>query len=719
MRRIEWMRLLPLGAAAGLGILVVQLWPEEPARAGWLAWLNLFLLGLLIVLLVQYGIRLLLRMGEPAPGSKLRARLVIAMVGMLLVPAVALQMAASQMVERGMDVWFDVRVDTLLDRALNLAQGFYDRVEKELKQSMLPYLSDPILLKAAGGRPDYPVLHAHLSDIVAHEGWDSAELFDLNERLIAAVKGGGIAAFRASPLSETARLSMRLGRMATELVADAEGEKAVGYAPLVGATAVAGLLRVEVHLPEGMIRNARAVEADYRKYRDLERNRQAIRVMFTHAMLLVTMIIVIVAGLAGLMFARRLTAPIGRLADALGRISEGELDVQLKETGDDELGMLVRAFNRMTARLRDNARAIAQAQQDLTEALASSRQRQYVLETLLANLHSGVLLVEDSGRIRLINQAARNILRLGDAWMPGADFTGLARGYLRGVGAFFEELLHLDEGQLQREIEVELPRRRTVHVLMRGARLHARGERGFSGFLLVVDDVTDLIEAQRSRAWAEVARRLAHEIKNPLTPIKLAAERLERRFRKQVSDHETFDACTSAIITQVERLQRLIADFTTLARLPKPRFAETDAAEVMREMARLFAPYGRVDVRVPERKVSCWMDADQVRQVLINLVDNALAATESTEGRVRVWLEAGDSELKLFVEDDGPGLDAEEAEAIFEPYYSTKPSGSGLGLAIAQRIAEDHHGTLSLDSPRNPTRFALRLPRDPRSMEEA
>lgn len=709
VKRFSPMRLLPLLMAAGMLTLAIAMWPEEGIDSGLLAWINIFLLLGLSLLLLRYGLRLLRERSEPPPGSRLRAKLVIALVGMLLVPSMVIQIAASQMVERGMDVWFDVRVDTLLDRALNLAQGFYARVETDMKRNMLGYLSDPALLAAVKGRLDYRLVNEHLLEIRMQEGWQKLQLFDINERLIAGSQADQLSAFQAAPLSDNARLSMRLGRMATELLSSKEGELAVGYIPLVGANAVEGLLRVEVLLPPGVIRNARAVEADYRSYRQLERSRQSIREMFTHVMLFVTLIVVLVTGLIALLFARRLTAPVGELADALHRVTEGDLDVVIPESPQDELGSLVRSFNKMADRLRQNVQAIEKAQQDITDALASSRQRQYVLEALLANLQTGVMLVDADGRLRLINQSARNILKLPEEWMPGIDFVSSSQGAMMDVADFFTELQEQSEDHLQREFEITQAKGHDIHVLARGARLEASGSSGFSGFLLVIDDISELAEAQRSRAWAEVAQRLAHEIKNPLTPIKLAAERLQRRFRKQADDTEVFDSCTQAIIGQVERLQRLIADFSTLARMPQPKIRLVQVAKLLQEMADLFSSYHNVRVELPKEEMTCHCDPDQVRQILINLLDNAVAATDS-QHQVRLYVSMDSDRVEWHVEDTGTGIDAESSDQIFDSYFSTKVSGSGLGLSIARRIAEDHGGELTLISRKSPTHFCLRIP---------
>ncbi len=716
MKRFSLLRLLPLLMASGMLALTLFVWPDEAADAGLLAWVNIALLLGLSLLLIRYGIRLLRERSEPPPGSRLRAKLVIALVGMLLVPSMVIQIVASQMVERGMDVWFDVRVDTLLDRALNLAQGFYARVESDMKRSMLEYLSDAALLAAVEGRLDYRLLNARLNDIRMHEGWQKLQLFDINERLIAVSQADELSTFQAAPLSENARLSMRLGRMATELVSGKDGEMAIGYAPLVGATSVEGLLRVEVKLPPGVIQNARSVEADYRSYRQLELNRQAIREMFTHVMLFVTLIVMLVAGMVALLFARRLTAPIGDLARALQRVTEGDLDVVIPEAPQDELGSLVRSFNKMSDRLRQNVQAIEKAQQQTSEALASSRQRQYVLEALLANLQTGVMLVDGEGRVRLLNQSVRDILHLSGKWMPGIGFAGACKGRLQVFAEFFDELRHQKGEHLQREFELHFKHDGRVHVLARGARLKAAGSSGFSGYLLVIDDISELAEAQRSRAWAEVAQRLAHEIKNPLTPIKLAAERLQRRFRGQVDDVEVFDTCTQAVIGQVERLQRLIADFSTLARMPKPRLRPVQTGELLREMQELFSAYPQVHVETDSADMRCVCDPDQIRQILINLLDNAVAATAAGQ-QVRLYIRRGGEMLEWHVEDDGEGIAGDVESQVFDSYFSTKPSGSGLGLSIARRIAEDHGGVLELVSCRRPTHFCLRLPLDATNME--
>jgi len=707
-----WLKILPLFLSAALWSVIVWLWPSHTTPdLQVVAWVNISLLFLLSMVLFLYGLRLFLQKKEPRPGSRLRAKLVIGAVGMLLIPAGTLQIAANQMVEKGMDVWFDVRVDTLLDRALSLAQGFYGRIDQDMRHNLAQYANDDGLLSGVANFPaSYRNLNSRMIEILQREGWQSIQLYDRNQRLLAAVQSEGLSDFKPEAFSEQALISLTMGRVSSELLNLENEEVLAAYAPIMIQQRIVALLKVKTVLPEGLIQHARAVESDYRTYKELERHRQSIRDIFTHAMLFITLVIVLVVGLVAVVFSRRLTSPVGQLAHALKKVTDGDLDVSIPNTSDDELGDLVHSFNRMALHMKQNVEATEKAQLDLSDALSSSRQRQYVLETLLANLQSGVLLLNEHGEIRLINQSLRQLLVLQPSdWVSGRNFSDLSRGKLHLVHEFYDELSHQQNETLQRELEVVIQGEKR-YLLARGARLNASGLSGFSGYLLLLDDVSQLAEAQRHRAWSEVAQRLAHEIKNPLTPIKLAAERLQRRFRKQVDNHDVFDSCTHAIIAQVERLQRLIADFSTLARLPKPHCKQVKCAAFVQELRDLYSAYSRVHVADMPPDLSCYCDADQVRQILINLMENALAATEDGQKHIRLYLSSDNNMVRFHIEDDGDGIPVSVRPHLFEAYYSTKSTGSGLGLSIAKRIADEHGGDLLLVSNENPTHFCLALP---------
>ena len=709
-RRGQPLLWIPFVVSLLLLIVGMLSWPsDDQFGPGFLNWLNVFLFFSLALIFLLAGIYRLKSKQAVRAGSYLRTKLIAAMVLMVLVPSLLLQLTANQVIEKGLDVWFDVRVDTLLDKAMSLAQGFYSGVESDMEQSLLQVAQDDDFPLEIVTQPlGTMLISQHLSKLVHQHGWHKVELFDVSERLIAVVSqhiaGQQLSDLKIRALSDMAKLSKVLGRQAVEHEVRNNGEYVVGYLPLYMQQRFVALLRAEIRLPDDVTLSARSIEADYKSYRELERHRQGIQEIFTHTLMIAMVLITCIAGLLALFFARKLTMPIEELALALKKVEAGEFDVLVPVHAEDELGSLARSFNSMTAKLRQNMNVLQQTQEELTGALVSSRQRQYVLENLLANLQSGVILLDQSGDIRLMNQACQELLFIPEAAQKKASIFDFSEVHLAPVLDFFRTLETQGLDSLQHEIEL-LHGFQTIKILARGTVLGKQEDQLFSGWLLVFDDVTQLAEAQKHQAWSEVAQRLAHEIKNPLTPIKLSTERLQRRFRSQVDNVDVFDTCTKAVITQVERLQRLLADFSNLATLPKPRTEVVSIRSLLQDLRELYSAYQNVTFEgLPEGDVCC--DPDQIRQVLINLIDNALA----TNALVRIFVEVTEHDTKFYVQDEGPGIDEKTQKHMFEPYFSTKRDGSGLGLAIAQRITEEHDGTLKLVSAASPTRFCMCLP---------
>ncbi len=707
MLSIQWVRWLPLLATVAFVPLIVSLWPQPDDHA--IAWVDTLLLLVLAVALAVYALRLAFAYPQRKAGSRLRAKLVIALVTMLLVPAGVIQIAANQMVGMALSSWFNVGIGALLDRALQLGQGFYSRVDSDMQQGLQSIAGDGLLLDLAAALPiSFANFNVRLMQLLQQRGWDSLQVFDLDERMITEVRAQGLSMLVGRKLDDQARIALHLGKISTRLESLPDGDAMIGYAPLRAHRTIIGLIRATVKLPEDVVRNARSIEADYKKYRALERQRAKIGRTFAHAMLLVTLLLTLVAAWVATLFARRLTRPVEELAEGFHQVASGNLDVELRSLPDDELGSLSQSFNTMASILRNNIDALENARQRADAALATSRQRQQVLESLLENLQAAVFIVESDGEIRLRNIAADEMFGLS----TGSEASTNSVEDIPPLASFFDELRGCAGGTLQRTLELQDDSKREL--LARGVELFRSGVSASAPrrYLLVIDDVSALAMAQRHQAWAEVARRLAHEIKNPLTPIKLAAERLQRRFRDQIVERQDiFDECTGSIIGQVERLQRLISDFSTMARLPQPRLALCDLRDLLREMAQLYRPYGRVDVAVPEEVLRCVCDVDQVKQVLINLIDNALAASNENQS-VRLFVRDEGEAVCFHVVDDGEGIPESLREKLFEPYFSSKESGSGLGLSIARRIAEDHGGRLFVRSCGQPTEFCMQLPKE-------
>lgn len=703
---------LPFVLAAGLVVLALVIWPSASQFGPvFLNWINITLLLTLALALFSYGLYRIKAKKNRQVASHLRARLVTAMVLMVLVPSLVLQVTANQVIEKGMDVWFDVRVDTLLDKAMKLAQSFYADIESGMELS----------LKQVARDNDFPiemmtqplgtmVISQYLTGLVRQHGWHKAELFDVSERVIAVAqveargRGQRFSDLKTLALSDTGKLSIALGKQSIEHDVRDDGEYVVGFLPLYNQQRLIALLRAEVRLADDVTISARGIEADYRTYSALERNRQGIQEIFMHTLMIAMILMICIAGMFALFFARKLTAPVEDLALALRRVEIGEFDVLVPVDSQGELGSLTLSFNSMATRLKQNMEVLNKTQDELTGALVSSRQRQYVLENLLANLQSGVILLDDHGSIRLMNHVCQELFSFTDGDVTKKSIFDFSEVHLSPVLDFFETLKTQELESLQAELELSHGLQ-TIKLLARGTLLGQQDDKLFSGWLLVFDDVTQLAEVQKHEAWSEVAQRLAHEIKNPLTPIKLSTERLQRRFRAQVDDVAVFDTCTQAVISQVERLQRLLVNFSNLTALPKPKTELVTIASIIQDMRELYSPYPNLTFEgLPEGAVRC--DPDQIRQVLINLIDNALA----TQTPVRVFVEVTSEGNYFYVQDEGAGIDEQTRKHMFEPYFSTKRDGSGLGLAIAQRITEEHGGQLQLVSGGAPTRFCMALP---------
>lgn len=695
-------------------MLAWHAWPGESWRGGWLAWINVLLLGTGAIALLGQAFWLAHK-GPPGAGERLRIKLQAAIGVFVILPLLITQGAATAIVDKGMAIWFDVRVERLLAEALTIAQGFYARIRSDALRDARALAARPEIVNAVLASGDTEAAVHVLARLARRHGWRAAEVFDASGRLVVGVGAKGAPLLDSLPWTEGARLAARLGRTTVEVVTTKDGERVLAHAPVRFGGVFAGLVRVAMVPDTQVARSARAIERDFRKYRLLARDRAALRELFVQA----TLFVGVLAGGLGMLvagwFARRIAAPVGALAEALARVAEGDVHVRAPVRGHDEIAELARAFNAMAERLARNLSAVERAHRELAEALGASRQRQQILEALLARLDVGVLLVDAAGRIRLINEALAKTLALPRPWVPGTALAEQAQGRLVFLKEAFAELAE-GHGRIEHERDLETgegTRRVSLHAVW----IEAAGKGAFTGALFVIADITDLARAEEARAWAEVARRLAHEIKNPLTPVRLAAERLMRRLADKLPPPEVEvlrRACTT-ITAQVRRLERLVNDFSRMARLPTPKPAPVSARDILAEVAELYRPRPEVRVVLPRADLVCLADADLVKQVLINLLENALAAVgEAPPGSVRACARRDATDAVAFiVEDDGPGVPETIASRLFEPYVSTKPEGTGLGLAIARRIAEEHGGELVLASPQRPTRFVLRLPAVP------
>jgi two-component system nitrogen regulation sensor histidine kinase NtrY len=461
------------------------------------------------------------------------------------------------------------------------------------------------------------------------------------------------------------------------------------------------------------VRSRRMTQA-FENYNQLRVLKLPLTGVYLSFFLMVTLTILVGATWMGLYMAKRITGPIQMLAAAAREIGAGRLDQRVEPQSNDEFGSLVEAFNTMAKELATSRRRVDRGTVELERKHNEVEGRRRYIETILERITTGVVSVDAAGTITTINSAAARLLSLNRQIVGQPAFAVFDRLDLQPIGkmvagagrakteAAAQEIAIVREGQ-----EVHLAAVATALV----------GDTGTpEGVVLVFDDVTPLIRAQKVAAWREVARRLAHEIKNPLTPIQLSAERLRRHFSGALPQAKAFvDECTTTIIGEVESLKGLVDEFSQFARMPSPRTVPTDVAQLITDTIALYNGLF-TDVAIEQRFAPgvplVRLDPEQIRRVIINLVDNAIEAMER-RGQIVVetQLDPANSLVRVIVADDGPGIPPGEREKLFLPYYSTKRRGSGLGLAIVRRIIAEHGGSIDVgDNTPSGTRFTIELP---------
>jgi len=456
---------------------------------------------------------------------------------------------------------------------------------------------------------------------------------------------------------------------------------------------------VGVFMPREKLDRVLALEQRYRESQQIRAAKDTLQTLPQSTFLFLTLLTLFFAVWSGLALAKSLSEPIRALAKAAQRVGSGDLDVQLPELGEDELAFLARTFNAMTRDLKTNREAI--------EAQASRlEQHRAYLDQLLATLPVGVMSWRADGELRIFNAAARTWLGL-EAFDPG--------------GSRWESVASLPRlGRLPELLAAVRESRRGVQEEMRlGGEGEGRPVRALlepiqgGGVLAVLEDLSLLAKAEKRAAWQEVARRMAHEVKNPLTPIQLTAQRLLRRNREGRLDPAAIQEGAETILAEVSSLSRLVDSFSRFARLPVPQFSPCDPADLLRQVAALYGPnYPEIrwELSLPDTPVSALWDGDLVKGALINFVDNAVAAVEG-RGAIQLSLSEEGGALRFDVVDGGAGVPEADRERLFEPYFSTKRKGTGLGLAIVRRIAQDHGGDARYEPLASGSRFSLVLPR--------
>jgi two-component system, NtrC family, nitrogen regulation sensor histidine kinase NtrY len=676
--------------------------PFGPTRPGVVVGLVLANLAFVLLLLVALAGRLVRVWAERRrgyAGSRLHTRLVVLFAVVAIVPAMLVAGFAAFFFNVGISAWFSDRVRVALNESLAASRAYLAEHQQNIRADALAMAND--LNRAVVLLPEQSLTFARvLATQAGVRGLTEAVVFEpVLGRVIA--HAGVTSSFLLDPPPADAVETARAGEVSVITGEDNDRARAVvALAPATGLLLMIGR-PVDPQVIEHMQRTEQAVEA----YQNLDRNREGLQVTFVVIFAGAALLVLLSAILIGLVLANQLARPIGRLIQAAERVRQGDLSVRVEEgDSDDEVGSLSRAFNRMTNQ-------VAAQRNELMEAYRQLDERRRFTEGVLGGVSAGVIGLDADGAIELPNRRASELL--------GRELDGaLGQPLLDAVPELAPLIEALDTVRGTGTAEIRIGPQNARRTLL--ARIAVESSEGSDrgGYVLTFDDITALVTAQRQAAWADVARRIAHEIKNPLTPIQLSAERLKRRYLKQITeDPETFQQCTDTIVRQVGDIGRMVDEFSAFARMPQPVIRPESATRIAQDalvLQREAHPHIAYVTRFPDEPPVIACDRRLIGQALTNLLVNAADAiamriAEQQEadpaavatGRIELAVEPDAEGVRISVTDDGIGLPlGEERERLAEPYVTHKQKGTGLGLAIVKKVLEDHGGTLLLnDAP--------------------
>ena len=657
------------------------------------------ILALAMLSLVSWQLRLLWRdYRAQVFGARLKLRLMMMFGIVAVLPGALVYGVSVQFVTRSIESWFDVRVEKALESGLHLGRSALDSLLTDLTgkaQSMANELSD---LKEAGRR-------SALLRLREQNAVQSAALFSVGGQLLSSASSeiSGL----LSDLPTQAQLKQARSTQAVTAVEGEDGKLYLRVLVPVAARTVFDeprILQLIQPVPPSLAYDADAVQGVYRDYQELQLARQGLTRIYALTLTLTVLVALFGAFALAFVMTRRLSAPLSILAEGTQAVAQGDFSPRQAVYSRDELGMLTQSFSRMTRQLDDARRETERHRSELESA------RGY-LESILANLSAGVLVFDRNSVLRTINEGALTILNDDFAGLIGAAVDQWPRQNV--LGQFIRHnFATAKEVEWQTQVELERANGMPQVLLLRGSRLP---ETSGGGDVVVFDDVTRIVAAQRSAAWGEVARRLAHEIKNPLTPIQLSAERLQFKLAGKLmnGDADMLARGTQTIINQVQAMKRMVNDFRDYARLPVPEVEPLDLGALVSEVLGLYeSSTVSIETRFAGDLPKVLGDATQLRQVIHNLLRNSEDALEGREAAaIHIETERAGQQARLLIADNGPGFPVELLPRIFEPYVTTKARGTGLGLSIVKKIVDEHQGTIEIsNAPEGGARIDIRLP---------
>lgn len=686
--------------------------------------LNVLLVLLLFFLVLRNLAELLFESRQKFLGFKLKTKLVTSFICLSLIPAVLLFFVALQFISTSMDYWFNTNIERSLQESLELAKSVRQEQKDQVKAES--QLVEELLSKKRLSTEDPITLQKTLKDILASHFVNGPDLLSLitNEQNIEITTSvqGRLSEITLPVIPSSTLHEVREKKEKIILIQESpQGDliRCVALIPMLQNPPVQTILITTRLIKDEQKNRMALITKGIEDYRQLKHLKKPFKFWLLAVLLLVTLLIVFAAVWFGFYIAKGITDPINKLAIATKRVAEGDLSFVLEKKADDEMGLLVESFNTMTTNLNLSNTRLEEVHEALRKSSQESEQRRRYTEIILQNVAAGVISLDNSGRITTINRFAEKLLHIEKALFLNHFYQEvLFKGHADIITGFINELSITGRTSIEQHLKLSILKEK-FSLLVNFTRLE--DENGNSlGFVLVFDNLTKLEKMQRMAAWREVARRIAHEIKNPLTPIQLSAQRLRRRYPEILKEENSvFDQCTHTIIKQVDELKRLVSEFSQFARMPKIQQAAADLGKTTREVLFLYQEAHKeihFTCQETEPLPIFSFDEEQIKRCLINLLDNAVAvlADDSTiSPSIDISLSLNDEKESVFIKiaDNGPGIPEEDKPKLFEPYFSTKKTGTGLGLAIISTIVADHNGYIRvLNNTPHGSIFIIELP---------
>ena len=684
--------------------------------------INIILILLLIFLVLRNTVKLFFERKSKVMGSSLMTKLVAAFVALTIIPTFLLFFVVIGFINKSIDSWFDIKVEDSLKVSLEIAQDYYQDISEKIlrgaKNTAISVVDNKVLLEE-------PQLKELIDARILDNDFAAIEVFSIEGNRISYTISDKVT-LQMVPEIALENIEKALNGEASGFVETIEGGDVVrGVAPVFAETDgiinVVGVVVVSYYIPRSLVHKMKEISTSFEGYKQLKVLKNPVKASYFTILLIIILLIVFFSIMIGRYLAKGITVPIQELAEGTHAIASGDLDYRINVESKDEIGLLVKSFNRMTEDLKSGKTGLEAANRNLRQTnLELDRRRSYI-ETVMGSIPAGVISIDKSGKITSINKVGEEILAVEGRNVIGSNYKEVLREEEKDfLKEMILEMSELGAETLEKQMRVQVKDTVITVLVDLNALKDEKGE--YIGMVAVLDDLTHLIKTQRMAAWKEVARRIAHEIKNPLTPIQLSAQRLRKKYLDVLGkDEQIFDDCTQTIVRQVEELKVLVNEFSSFARMPTANPVPNDLNEVVRETVSLYES-GHSDIdftmNVDKEMPVVDIDRDQIKRVLINLIDNAVSATEEENtgkglGKVEIQTRF-DEELKMAcidIIDNGCGVAPDDKQHLFEPYFSKKKTGTGLGLAIVNNIISDHSGYIRVkDNEPKGTKFTIELP---------